>query len=166
MTRLYIIAYCLLVSGVSLSAFMPRISVSGFTPAASVHAFILFTFLILYHRLTAGICAKIENELRPDIEKYRASFGNPEQMKELAVENESKNLTTLLTADGISDVIIDMGIDAVKNIFKNVNKTKDQIELEQKIIAHYTEIIRTRAQFRIGAYAAAAFSAGAMMISI
>ncbi len=166
MTRIYIIAYCLLVSGAALSGLTPRISSSGFAQTFAAQAFAFVLFLILYYRLTSGIRSGIEKHMRPDMENYRASFGNPEKMKELSSENESKILTTLLTADGISDVIIDMGTEAIKNIFKDHNKNKEQIDLEQKIIAYYTEIIRTRAQFRMGLYIAGAFSAGVILITI
>lgn len=165
MIRLAIIAYGLIIVGGTLAGVIPKIT-TQLSHAFMAHTFILLIFAFYSRRLIARECAELEMNLKSAIEKYRELFGNNEDLKSIASEEESKLLMNLLTSDGISDLIMDLSVDAIKNIFKNHGKTQEQISLEQKIIDGYITIIRTRSQFRIGLYIAASLSIGTMIITL
>ncbi len=165
MIRLAIIAYGLIVVGGTLAGVIPRIT-TQLSLAFMTHTVILLIFAFYSRSLTARKCAELEMNLKPALEKYRELFGNNEDLKSIASDKESKLLTNLLTSDGISELIIDLSVDAIKNIFENQGKNKEQVLLEQKIIDGYIMIKGTRSQFRIGLYIAAALSIGTMIITI
>ncbi len=165
MIRLAVIAYGLIVVGGTLAGIIPRIT-TQLSHAFMAHTVIFLIFAFYSRRLIASKCAELEMNLKPALEKYRELFGNNEYLKSIASDKESKLLTNLLTSDSISELIIDLSVDAIKNIFENHGKTQEQIILEQKIIDGYIMIIKTRSQFRTGLYIAAVLSIGTMIITL
>ncbi|PKL38676.1 MAG: hypothetical protein CVV41_22350 [Candidatus Riflebacteria bacterium HGW-Riflebacteria-1] len=127
---------------------IPSISAGGAALPLAIHSGLFAILLLITFRRRSRQVRYLTERIQPVIEKYSRQDGDMASLKEQLRPVEERLAEKLLTADGLTDLVMSSAFGAILDFFKP-SESSGMIEMREQIHKTLTTIAETKQQFRM-----------------